>query len=380
MKKSELKEYIKGRIRKSIEEKTIVSFNTPKNQASNIARGEGVDTATVNSAIDQAIQTKKPVTIAGKLGEADVNELARPAEEFRISADFRDRASNVQTGGPVSPDKLNRILDILDTMLEDADTTTFPKIAQTFGVKQSRLYPTLSALKDVGALVQVNVPGEEEDEIEGGYEADEDGDFEGDAEVTDTETEDVPDFEAEPEPDVTSLEKAQTTLDPIAQIANTFTLDNSDLIQSVIKTYKNSKIRIAEIREDNSQDLSASDYKKALQQSKETSVQLLGKKLEELVTKIKQLEPEARDAVLNILAFKFKSVNANKLFDIVAKKLGKTINPMDAEENSDEEIIDMGDEEIMEDSGVEDIDHDSGSFKDYDSIYERMLKLVNYKG
>ena len=53
---------------------------------------------------------------------------------------------------------------------------------------------------------------------------------------------------------------------------------------------------------------------------------------------------------------------------------------MDAEENSDEEIIDMGDEEIMEDSGVEDIDHDGGSFKDYDSIYERMLKLVNYKG
>ena len=371
MKKSELKEYIKDRIEELITIKTTGTGLTPQQISQKINQ---LKTTTG----DQTVGTEKnPVNF---VKETDVNELARPAEEFRISADFRDRASNVQTGGPVSPDKLNRILDILDTMLEDNDTTTFPKIAQTFGVKQSRLYPTLSALKDVGALVQVNVPGEEEDEIEGGYEADEDGDFEGDVEVTDTETEDVPDFEAEPEPDVTSLEKAQTTLDPIAQIANTFTLDNSDLIQSIIKTYKNSKIRIAEIREDNSQDLSASDYKKALQQSKETSVQLLGKKLEELVTKIKQLEPEARDAVLNILAFKFKSVNANKLFDIVAKKLGKTINPMDAEENSDEEIIDMGDEEIMEDSGVEDIDHDGGSFKDYDSIYERMLKLVNYKG
>ena len=377
MKKSELKEYIKDRIRKSIEEATLIDPNTATTKASEIAQREKLSINTVNTAINQARTSKKPITV----GEGEnVNELARPAEEFRISADFRDRASNVQTGGPVSPDKLNRILDILDTMLEDADTTTFPKIAQTFGVKQSRLYPTLSALKDVGALVQVNVPGEEEDEIEGGYEADEDGDFEGDVEVTDTETEDVPDFEAEPEPDVTSLEKAQTTLDPIAQIANTFTLDNSDLIQSVIKTYKNSKIRIAEIREDNSQDLSASDYKKALQQSKETSVQLLGKKLEELVTKIKQLEPEARDAVLNILAFKFKSVNANKLFDIVAKKLGKTINPMDAEEKSDEDIIDMGDEEIMEDSGVEDIDHDDVGIEAYNSVYERMLKLVNYKG
>ena len=234
MKKSELKEYIKDRIYKAINEVDI-----------DVPNPESLTAAQKSSLLAQARQkTKKPRlgTIedpANFIEEDNVNELARPAEEFRISADFRDRASNVQTGGPVSPDKLNRILDILDTMLEDADTTTFPKIAQTFGVKQSRLYPTLSALKDVGALVQVNVPGEEEDEIEGGYEADEDGDFEGDVEVTDTETEDVPDFEAEPEPDVTSLEKAQTTLDPIAQIANTFTLDNSDLIQSVIKTYKN---------------------------------------------------------------------------------------------------------------------------------------------
>jgi hypothetical protein len=58
---------------------------------------------------------------------------------------------------------------------------------------------------------------------------------------------------------------------------------------------------------------------------------------------------------------------------------GKTIEPSQ-QENPEDEILDMGDEEIMEDSGVEDVDHDGSSFKDYDSIYERMRKLVTYKG
>jgi hypothetical protein len=40
----------------------------------------------------------------------------------------------------------------------------------------------------------------------------------------------------------------------------------------------------------------------------------------------------------------------------------------------------MDDETISEDSGVEDVDYEGSNFKDYDSVYERMQKLVKYKG
>ncbi len=36
------------------------------------------------------------------------------------------------------------------------------------------------------------------------------------------------------------------------------------------------------------------------------------------------------------------------------------------------------DDEVKE--GVDDVDYGDGDFKDYDSIYERMQKLLNYKG
>lgn len=370
MKKSELKEYIKDRI----EELLTVKVNKNPATLTDTEKNNIIQSLRTSGRSTDIGGTKKPVDF---IPETDVNELARPAEEFRIPADFRSKAENVQTGGPVSPNKLNTILDILDSILADGfNNTTFSKIAQAYDAPMRSLYPTLAALRDAGALESLSAPQADEDEIEGGYEEDEmDGDVE-DVEVTDTEVEDIPDFEPEAEPEVGSLETSQTTLDPITKDANIFVVDNSDLIQSLINNYKNSRTRIAEIRDESDSDLSASDYKKAMQQSKEASLQILGRKLEELVTKINRLEPETQDAVLKTLEFKFRSVDANKLFNMVAKKLGKTIEPS----LPDEEIIDFNDEEITEDSGVEDVDHNSSSFKDYDSIYERMIKLVNYKG
>jgi hypothetical protein len=371
MKKSELKEYIKGRIR----ELTQITPKTNPTSANTIAKAEKVNTSDVVAAINQSKTLGKPINVG------QVQELARPAEEFTIATDFRSKAENVQTGGPISPTKLNGILDILDAMLADGNnTTTFSKIAQEYGLEMRRLYPVLAALRDAGVFTSTTTPGNDEEEIEGGYEADDEGDFEGGAEIDDTEVTDVPDFEPETEPDMGSLEKSQTTFDPVTQSATVFTVDNGDLIQSIVSLYKNSRARITELREDNGDELSAADYKRALQQSKESSIQILNKKLEELVIKIKQLEPEVQDKVLEILGFKFDSVNANKLYNIIAKKLGKSIEPtLPPEEKSDEEIIDTDDEEIMEDTGVEDVSYEP-TFKDYENVYERMIKLVNYKG
>jgi hypothetical protein len=375
MKKSELKEYIKDRIRTKLSELRYAGKN-----AVNPAKRDP-DWNTLKP--DERTDIEKTLRAGGsvELEELNVTELARPAEEFTIATDFRSKAENVQTGGPISPTKLNGILDILDAMLADGNnTTTFSKIAQEYGLEMRRLYPVLAALRDAGVFTSTTTPGGDEEEIEGGYEADDEEDFEGGAEIDDTEVTDVPDFEPETEPDMGSLEKSQTTFDPVTQSATVFTVDNGDLIQSIVSLYKNSRARITELREDNGDELSAADYKRALQQSKESSIQILNKKLEELVIKIKQLEPEVQDKVLEILGFKFDSVNANKLYNIIAKKLGKSIEPtLPPEEKSDEEIIDTDDEEIMEDTGVEDVSYEP-TFKDYENVYERMIKLVNYKG
>lgn len=367
MKKSELKEYIKSRIRKSIGEADI-----------DVPNPSALTAADKSKLINQARSvTKKP-----KLGTAEdpvnfieelnVDEMARPASELRIAPDFREKAGSIQTGGPISPGKLEAILDIIDSMLETSNIVTGPQIAQAFGTRMDRIYPILSALQNVGALTTTSASAEEETE--------DDEEMMDDEDITDDETTSTEDefssFDDDAEPEIGALEKAQVTFDPVTQAATVFTLDNDNLIQSLIRTYKESRIRIGEIREEEG-DLSASDYKKALKQGKEASLDILERKIEELISKIEKLDPEVQDKVLKSLDFKFKSVDAMRLSKILAKKLGKTIEPNAPEE---EKIIDTDDDEIMEDSGVEDIDHDGSSFKDYDSVYERMIKIVNYKG
>jgi hypothetical protein len=239
-----------------------------------------------------------------------------------------------------------------------------------------RIYPVFAALINAGALV----PTEEEKTVEI-------PDTPGNKDVEDLLYSDVYDKssaepeedEFEKEPEEKDIKRTQsTTLNPITQKATEFTLDNSDLIATVIKAYKDSRVRLGNIREEEG-DLSAADYKKALKQSKEAGLDRLERKIEELINKIKELEPEVQDKVLSSLDFKFKSVDASNLSKVLSKKLGKNIIPAKPMDVSDEEIEDIDDEEITEDTGVEDVDYDGSSFKDYDSIYERIQKLVNYK-
>jgi hypothetical protein len=356
MKKSELKEYIKTQIREKLYAGpgSIAAAKTD----SDYGKLKPIE----KSEIEKTLRSG---------GSAELEEMARPASELRIAPDFREKAANIQTGGPVSPRKLEAILDIIDSMLERSDIVTGPQIAQAFGTRMDRIYPIISALQNVGALTTTSTSAEEETE--------DDEEMMGDNEVTDDETSstetEFSNFDDNAEPEMGTLEKSQVTFDPVTQAATIFTLDNDNLIQSLIRTYKESRIRIGEIREEEG-DLSASDYKKALKQGKEASLDILERKLEELISKIEKLDPEVQDKVLKSLDFKFKSVDATRLFNILAKKLGKTLEPNVPEE---EKITDT-DDELMEDSGVEDVDHDESSFKDYDSVYERMIKLVNYKG
>jgi hypothetical protein len=304
-------------------------------------------------------------------GSVELEEMARKAVVYKVTEDFKEKAKNIRTGGPISPVKLANTLKFL----EGKDETTGPEIALGLGfvdekgkAKMPAIYPIFDALIKADALVAT-----------GDSETEEVSDTPINKNMEDLYYSDVYDKssaapEEEEEPEIKSLEKITTTSDPITQVAVNFTLDNDDMIQSLIRTYKESRVRIGEIREEEG-DLSVSDYKKAIKQSKESSVERLSKKIDDLVSKIQELEPKVQDKVLKILDFKFKSVDATNLSKIIAKKLGKSA-PADVPIETDIEDIEDTDDEIMEDSGVEDVDHDDSSFKDYDSVYERLVKKL----
>jgi hypothetical protein len=347
MKKSELKEYIKAQIR----EKLYVGPGAIEAAKKDPDYGKALNKGEIEKELR-----------AG--GSVELEEMARKAATFKVSEDFKEKAKDIKTGGPISPKKLEDILNFLD----GKDVTTGPEIAAGVGFEgqMPRIYPVFAALINVGALVAtdqektVDVPDTPENEdVEGLMYSD----------VYDKGAAEPEEDEFEKEPEEKDIKKVSgTVLDPVTQKATNFTIDNSDLISTVVKAYKDSRVRLGALREEEG-DLSAADYKKALKQSKEAGIERLEKKLEELINKIKELDPEVQDKVLNTLDFKFKSVDAANLSKILSKKLGKNITPTEPMDVSDEEIEDIDDEEITEDTGVEDVDYGT-TFKDYENVYE----------
>ena len=339
MKKSDLKEYIKTRIRETL----YVGQKAAKTITTNpeFGRVQPED----RTKILQKLQKGGSV----ELEEAELDEMARPATVLTVAPNYRELASTIKTGGPLSPTKLKDVLNFL----ADKKQITGPEIAAGVGYpgKMPRIYPIYAALLDKGALI----PTEKEKTVE----------------IPETpENEDVEDIldvpaEVEPtEPDETSLEKAKISTSTDAQKAAMFTVDNADLISKIIRVYKDSRVRIGEILREE-EDLSPEDYKKAVKQSKETSLDRLSELLNELIDKLVELEPSVQDKVLKTLEFKFNSVNANQLSKIVFDRLGQEYETPAEEEEFDFE--DLDDENINED--VDDVDYGGDDFKAYDSVY-----------
>jgi len=362
MKKNELKEYIKSRVREALYVGKAAEDELQKDK-----RFSALPPTEKTNAV-----SKLRMGGSVELGETELMEMARKAATFKVAADFKEKAKGIKTGGPISPKKLEDIIAFLD----GKDETTGPAIAAGVGFegKMPRIYPIFAALIDVGALV-----GTEQEKTEDIPETpeNEDEDIEDILDPEDT-VEDEGEDEFEKEPGTADIEKAAPiTMDPVSQASAEFITGNDRLIQSIINNYKESRSRLGAIREEEG-DLNAADYKKALKKSKELATDVLTQKIDTLVDKLKELEPAVQDKVLKSLDFKFKSVNADYLSKIVAKKLGKNIAPSAPEKQVDVDIdIEDIDDELMEDSGVEDVDYEGSNFKDYDSIYESIAKTLD---
>jgi len=365
MKKAELKEYIKSRIseflNKKIEEATVaatIDYKDP-NVGDKILKIDPTDKATI-----QNIKSNPEIGGAtlgkAKIKETELNEMARKATLFNIAPDFRELAASIQTGGPISPAKLEAVLSFLD----GKEMVTGPELAAGVGYegKMPRIYPIFAALIDNGALTATA----EEETVEV-PETPENDDIEDVLQVN-AEEETISD-----EPEIQSTEKADVAMDPVTRTASTFTVENADLISSIINNFKDSRARINMKEAD---DLDAKEFVKAMKKSKETSSDRLDKKIDQLVDKMSEFDEETQAKILEILNFKFKSVDAGSLTKMISSKLGKETPNVDIQVNTDE--IDFDEIEISED--VDDVDYGGNDFKAYDSIYERMNHLVNYKG
>jgi hypothetical protein len=364
MNKHELKEYIKSRIRERL-----------------YAGPSSVNPAKADSDYGKLKpQEKGEVEKTLRMGgSVELEEMARPAIMYKVADDFKEKAKQIKTGGPISPVKLADTLKFLEGKSE----INAPQIAIGLGffdvdekgnkkAKVPRIYPIFAALIDAGAITATEDSETEEVEDTPVNKNEEDLLY---SDVYDKSAGEPEEDEFEKEPEMGSIEKTQTSMDPVSKAASDFTLDNDDLIQSIIRAYKESRTRLGNLREEEG-DLSAADYKKALKQSKEAGIERLSRKIDELVSKIQDLDPKVQDKVLKFLDFRFKSVDATGLSKTIAKKLGVDMGSKAPENPEDIDIIDIEDDELTEDSGVEDVDHDDNSFKDYDSVYERMLKKL----
>jgi hypothetical protein len=345
MKKSDLKEYIKNRIRETLYAGPEAAKNV--NQDPDFFK----------------IKTPERAKIVKRLqsgGSVELEEMAKPATIYTIDPEYREKATSIRTGGPISPQKLNAVLDYL----EDKEMVTGPELATAVGFegKMPRIYPIFAALRDIGALIPTSEI--ETTEIPDTPENEDIEDILGDEETTSNTPE--PKYDMPSGPDEKSLEKANVSSDTASQKAAKFTIDNYDLIAGIIRSYKDSKTRIKEVLREVDDDLSAGDYKKIIRQSKENSLDRLSDRINELIKKIGELEPDVQEKVLDSLEFKFNSVNATNLSKMIHDKLGKQYQEKPSTDTEDT-FVDFDDEEISED--VDDVDYGGTDFKDYDSIY-----------
>lgn len=366
MKKSELKEYIKAHIRETL-----------------YAGPQTLPTVQKNPSFSRLTPNDK-VNVTKKLqsgGSVELEEMARIAKVYKIAPDFRKRAETIETGGPISPVKLKNVLDFL----EGKETTTGPEIAAGVGYPglMPRIFAIFDALIERGALIltsvekPVEVPkpykfmdDDEDEDVEDVNKDDEEKDYEDEYEKKDDEEEDY----EEKGPEGVKFTKRDTTIDSIGKAAASFLLDNGRILDSIIRSYKDIRSHIKEVYDE--YDISPEDFRKMMKQTKETSVIRFTQKLDEFVEKIKKLEPEVQQKVIDMLSFKLKSVSAEYVAKLISKKVGRSSKTEIPIEVPDElNIEDDEDEELVEDIELKDTE----SYDDFDQIYERIQKIINYK-
>jgi len=305
MKKRDLKEFIKSRVREAITIKTGKVL-TPQEQSRKI------DQMKISTS-DPTIGTEKNPINFIKEDETPLNEMARTAAVFSIDPDFRNISKkNIRTGGPISPKKLEAVLDFL----EGKETTSGPEIAAGVGFagQMPRIYPIFAALIDSGALYpkgenkNVNIPDTSDNE----------------------EIDDILKNDEEDEPSTSDGPLAGTE----SKTAAEFISANSDLIKTIIRFYKGSRSRIGHDALDESNEFAK--YTQTLQQDTEANYDKFRKSLGDLTHKMRTLTPESQKDIMHSLYAKLEPNGLGYIVRLLANKLKSDITLTKPEKKEDE--------------------------------------------
>jgi len=289
--------------------------------------------------------------------EGDLDEMARLAKGFKLADPNIDAAQFTKS---ISGTPLSTVIEFFrenpgaeKTALQQQFNFVRPQIANAI----------VNGLLDAGVLTKLSASGEEEAPTVPGEEAPTQASepedlFMGSAEnplsmYFDNEpnadgTEDMNDDE---EPTTADLEKAEpTSMGTDKEKAADFVIDNSRLITSIINNYAAFKSKIKGGGEAGG--ISSGDMNQAMQVSKTSAEAKFPQLITQMVEKIKQEEPNVQKAILDILTFKFTSVN----YPSIAKKIAKELN-------MDVKVPTMQEPEIIEPEETETIDE---VFDDYE--------------
>lgn len=287
MKREELKEYIKGKIREKL-------YAGPSSAAT-IKSDPNYMKVKDKTAIDAELK---------KGGAVELEEMARNSIIYKVSPNFRELAKNVKTGGPISPQKLKAVIDFVD----GKENITGPEIAAGVGFpgQMPRIYPIFAGLIKAGAIISSKedktIPDEDEETIE--PEVDNKDNVGNEEAPTSDEPPVAPKPQASPE-------------------AAAFIRSKAEAIKAIIKSYKGSRGRIYNLDEAPEY----RDYMKTLEKSQEANLAKYERTSSELANEIKKLKPEIQDEVLALLNDVFKAAGFDMIGSLLSSKAGKNPKP-----------------------------------------------------
>ena len=293
------------------------------------------------------------------IGEGDIDEMARLAKGFRLADPNIDASQFTKSisGTPLS--------SVIEFFRENpgAEKTTLQR--QFNFVRPQIANAIVNGLLDAGVLVKLSASGEEEAPVAPGEEAPTQASepedlFMGSAENplsmyfdNEPNNDGTEDFNDEEEPTVDDLETAEPTsmgAGTDKEKAADFIINNGRLITSIINNYAAFKSKIKGGGEVGG--VSSGDVRQAMQASKASAEAKFPQLITQMVEKIKQEEPSVQKAILDILTFKFTSVN----YPSIAKKIAKELN-------MDVNVPTVQEPEIVEPEETEPLDE---GFDDYD--------------
>ena len=331
-----------------------------QNHTAQIAAATAASTAA--DAAKKAADAKKAAVNADKnpglMEENDeLDEMARLAKGFKLADPNIDAAQFTKS---ISGTPLSTVIEFFrenpgaeKTALQQQFNFVRPQIANAI----------VNGLLDAGVLTKLSASGEEEAPTLPGEEAPTQASepedlFMGSAENplsmyfdNEPNADGTEDMNDEEEPTTADLEKAEpTSMGTDKEKAADFIIDNSRLITSIINNYATFKSKIKGGGEAGG--ISSGDMNQAMQASKTSAEAKFPQLITQMVEKIKQEEPNVQKAILDILTFKFTSVN----YPSIAKKIAKELN-------MDVKVPTMQEPEIIEPEETETIDE---VFDDYE--------------